>query len=309
LSLPRRVIIDTDPGIDDVVTLALAARSPEINLVAVTTTYGNATLALSTRNAGVVLRLAGRPDVPVLPGADRPLSRPLITAPEIHGPSGVGYAPVDPMVPSSPVPRRGVLLDILDAVPPPVTLVTIGPLTNLASALNWNPALVLDRVRDHIGMFGTIRQRGNVNRWADFNAWSDPEAADIVVRGELPTRMVGLDVTRQMTLAAAEVAALTESSSELARWLAKAMEFRGDACILNDVLPIAEIVTPGVLGFERMGIQVNLDESERRGHTKEGASGPIQVATSVDTTRIRQLLSRVFGRGWCQPHSQRDPHE
>ena len=305
MSLPRRVIIDTDPGIDDVVALALAARSPEINLVAVTTSYGNAPLPLTTRNARLALRLAGRPEVPVLPGADRPLSRALVTAPEIHGASGVGNAPVYPTVPAAPAPQRRGLLQALAAVPYPVTLVTIGPLTNLAAALDEDPTLVRDRVYDHLGMFGSLRERGNVNRWADFNAWSDPEATDAVVRSGLPTRMVGLDVTRQMTVTAAEVAALAASPSRLVRWLASAMQFRGDRCIINDVLAVAEVVIPGLLGFEAKGIRVDLDESERRGHTTEGASEPILVATSVDITRTRQLLARVFGRDWWQSHTHR----
>src|SRR6185436_2370457 len=130
-----RLVIDTDPGIDDVVTLALAARSPELDLIAVTTTYGNATLEATTRNARAILELAGRPDVPVHAGADRPLSRKLVTAPETHGETGVGYAAVPPL---SEVRRAGgeeALTSVLRAIDHPITLVTLGPLTNLARAL------------------------------------------------------------------------------------------------------------------------------------------------------------------------------
>jgi len=145
LSLPQRVIIDTDPGIDDVVALALAARSPEIQLVAVTTSYGNAPLRLTTRNARLALRLAGRPDIPVLPGADRPLARPLATAPEIHGPSGVGNAPVDAAAPAPPAPQRHALLVALAAVPAPVTLVTDQASNPLLQVDNRSRQLVLDK--------------------------------------------------------------------------------------------------------------------------------------------------------------------
>ena len=126
-----------------------------------------------------------------------------------------------------------------------------------------------------------------------------------MVRSGLPTRMVGLDVTRQMTLTAAEVATLTKSRHQLVRWLAMAMQFRGDPCTINDILTVAEIVTPGLLGFEAKGIRIELDESQHRGLTIEGAAEQILVATSVDITRIRQLLARVFGRDWWQPYSQK----
>lgn len=309
----RRVIIDADPGIDDVVAITLAARSPEISLVAVTTTYGNAPLALTTRNARIALMLAGRPDIPVLPGADRPRSRPLATAPETHGKSGIGYASVVPAVPLAPAPHRTVLLDLLDAVPPPVTLVTIGPLTNLAAALEADAPFVLSRVGYHIGMFGSIHERGNANRWADFNAWCDPEAADMVVRSEMPVHMVGLDVTRRMTVTAAEVTALGRSPQELARWLGAALQFyvefhrsqeRLDGCVINDVLTIGDLVAPGMLGFESKDIRIELDETEHRGHTREGGPSSRQVAMSVDTRTMRHLLSRVFGRGWWAQHRQ-----
>ena len=155
---PRRLVIDTDPGIDDIVTLALAVRSPEIEILAITTTYGNAPLTVTTRNARTILRLSARRDIPVFPGADRPRSRTLTTAPETHGTSGVGYAPVAPFAPITVPARPTVLCDVLDTVSRPVTLVTLGPLTNLAAALEKDEALVRRRVARHIGMFGNLRE-------------------------------------------------------------------------------------------------------------------------------------------------------
>ncbi len=306
---PRRVIIDSDPGIDDVVAITLAARSPEINLIAVTTTYGTAPLALTTRNAHLALRLAGRPDIPVLPGADRPRSRIFATAPatETHGESGVGYAPVPPAVPRQPAPQRDVLVELLRRVPPPVTLLTLGPLTNLANALESDRALVTRHVQCHIGMFGALHERGAADRWADFNCWCDPDATERVINSELPTHMVGLDATRQMIVTADEVARLAEAPDALTRWLAAALLFyveshrrmRGlDGCFVHDVLPTAEILGPGTLRFQSRNVLVDLDESERRGHTTEGGTSTIQTAISVDTHRIRRLLTRVFGQGW-----------
>ncbi len=300
------VVIDTDPGIDDVVALALAARSPEIAVVAVTTTYGNAELAATTRNARRLLGLVDRLDVPVRPGADRPLLRPLVTAPETHGPSGVGYAPVP--APTSVRPNPQVLAQVLAEVDRPVTLVTLGPLTNLAHALEQDPDLVRARVTRHIGMFGNISERGNTNRWADFNAWCDPEALQRVLGAGLPTDMVGLDVTRQMALSAIEVEHLAASPEPVAAWLGRALRFyvefhraqeRLDGCVVNDVLPIGALLAPRLLGFTALRLTVDLDEGEHRGHTRRRPDGPtIRVALEVDVGQMRQLLERAFGRGW-----------
>ncbi len=308
---PRRVIIDTDPGIDDIVAITLAARSPEINLIAVTTTYGTAPVALTTRNARIALRIAGRPDIPVLPGAARPRSRHLATAPDTHGESGVGYAPISPTVPQKPAPQTRVLLDLLERVPAPVTLVTLGPLTNLANALGYDRAFVTRHVQCHIGMFGALhergRGRGRADRLADFNAWCDPDATELVINSELPTHMVGLDMTRQMTMTADEVARLSNAPSEMTRWLSAALQFyveshrrtHGlDGCVIHDVLPIGEVVACGTVRFQTKEVVVNLDESEWRGHTTEGRGSAVRAATAVDTDRMRHLLTRVFGQGW-----------
>jgi inosine-uridine nucleoside N-ribohydrolase len=307
----RNVIIDTDPGIDDVVTLALAALSPALNLVAITTTYGNATLSTTTRNARHLVHLCGRQDIVVLPGSDRPILRSLTTAPEVHGNTGVGYAPVPASQPGDAMPNRKVLIDALSRVDRSVTLVTLGPLTNLANALNADEALVHSRVESHIGMFGSMRERGNVNRWADFNAWCDPEAAHRVLSADLSTLMVGLDVTRQMTLNAEEVGAIAASGNPLSEWLGLALRFyieshrrqgRGECCVVNDVLTVAELLAPGVLTRKEFCLTVHLDDDDHRGHTRQIPTGaPTDVAVGVDVPRVRQLLRKVLGAGWPRP--------
>ena len=305
---PVSILIDTDPGIDDVVALSLAARSPELDVAGITTTYGNATLAAATRNARAVLALLEQ-SIPIYPGSDRPLERPLATAPETHGPTGVGYAPVGGEEVVTPNPT--VLLDLLEWSERPVTLVTLGPLTNLAHALSVGPDLVRSRVRRHIGMFGNISERGNTNRWADFNAWADPEAVDIVLRAGLPTVMVGLDVTRRMELSAAEVERISMSTDPLASWLGKALKFyvefhrsqeRLDGCVVHDVLPLGELIQPGLLTLAQLSLAVKLDGGEHRGHTVEDSAGvPTQVALEVDIPLMRALLGQVFGEELQRP--------
>jgi pyrimidine-specific ribonucleoside hydrolase len=299
------LVIDTDPGIDDAVTLALAARSPELEIVAVTTTYGNTALAETTRNARTVLAHAGRPDIPVHPGSEQPTSRPPVTSAAMHGPSGVGYAAVAPAPEVTPDPR--VLLRILGSVTAPVTLLTLGPLTNLAHALDADATAVGRAVGRHIAMLGAFAERGASDRLADFNAWADPEAAQRVLRAGLPTALVPLDVTRRMTLAPDEIIRLAASPDEVTRWLAEALQFSLEAhravrgvigCVVNDVLTLGEVLTPGLLGFEERRIEVDLDEGERRGHTREREDGVrVLVATDVDVDRMRRLLARVFANG------------
>lgn len=299
------IVIDTDPGIDDVVALALAARSPELRIAAVTTTYGNAPLATTTRNARRLLALVGRHDVRVRPGADRPLRRALVTAPETHGPTGVGYADVGPEDPVEP--NAEALLEVLASLDRPVTLVTLGPLTNLAHAIARDSDLVRRRVARHVGMFGNLHERGNTNRWADFNAWCDPEAVAAVFDARLETVMVGLDVTRRMTYSAAEVAAFGASSDPLTRWLGDALRFyvefhrsqeRLDGCVVNDVLPIGELLMPGLLTLAEVSLRVNLESGEERGRTAESADGiPTHVAVAVDVATMRGLMERVWRAG------------
>ncbi len=297
------VVIDTDPGIDDVVTLALAALSPTLRIAAVTTTYGNATLESTTRNAKEVLRLAGRSDIEVMPGSHRPLVKELVTAPEAHGSTGVGNAPVPPAN-RLETPNDNVLADVLAQQPEPVTLVTLGPLTNLARALEHDAATVVHQVRRHVGMFGSIHERGDTNRWADFNAWCDPEATDIVLKAGLDTLMVGLDATRRMLIGALEVKRLTESPNSLVQWLGLALQFsvefhvkhrRQEGCVVNDVLTIGELLAPGLLEVSDLDIAVDLDEGPNRGHTREQSDGSsTKVALDLDLPIMRQLLSRLF---------------
>lgn len=302
------MVIDTDPGIDDAVTLALAARSPKLDLLAVITSYGNAPLHMTTRNAVEVLRLAGRSDIAVLPGSAGPLVRPLVTAPENHGQTGVGYAPVPDIAPSDVQQNSRVLIDVLSAVRTPITLVTLGPLTNLAHALETDGPLVKARVAQHIGSFGTVAERGNANRWADFNAWCDPEATDFVLRAGLNTRMVALDVTRRMTMAASEVWELAKNRDPLLSWLGKALQFyveayrrrtRLDGCVLNDVLPVGELIRPGLLTWDAAFMSVDLDDGEHRGHTRAQPTGiSTRVASDVDINLLRGILDALFGAGW-----------
>ncbi|MDH3495601.1 MAG: nucleoside hydrolase [Gemmatimonadota bacterium] len=302
------VVIDTDPGIDDLVALALAARAPELDLVAVTTTYGNASLADTTCNARHVLRLAGRSDVPVLPGADRALLRPLAVGRASHGPHGRGYA--NGRLDRSTGARLAdpeALLQALTARPPnrATALVTLGPLTNLAHALHRDAPAVRERVRRHVAMAGALDERGAAGRAADFNAWADPEALHTVLAAGLPTMLVPLDVTRQLRIPAHTLDAWRRASDPLVTWLTDALRFAVEVhrarsgfagCHVHDVLAVGALVDARVLDFTERRLKIALSDDADRGKTRVDPGGyPVRVARRVAIPAAHRLLDRVFG--------------
>ena len=302
IALDIPVVIDTDPGIDDTLALLLALNSPELDVRGIAVTYGNTVVENAHRNALEILRRAGK-RLPVGISARRPLVRPLATAHETHGPSGIGDAPV---------PAAGVILDyvkplerLLNDQPGPVTLVTLGPVTGLALALRRDPDVVRAKVGRHLAMIGNLRAAGNTTRYAEFNAWCDPEALAEVLRAELPTELVGLDVTRKFILTGGEIERLGRANDDLARWLFPALQFyhafhrryeQLDGCVINDVLPIAELIAPGVLDFESLQLTVDLEDGDARGRTRVDKNGVrARVATGVHPEIAHRLLTeRVF---------------
>ena len=294
---PRALVIDTDPGIDDTVALFLALQSPELEVRGLAATYGNTTVEHAYRNCIEILRRAGR-RLPVAVSARRPLKRVLATAPETHGLTGLGEASL---------PSAGVILDyvkpldrLLAEQPEPVTLVTLGPVTGLALALRRDAELVREKVARHLAMIGNIKAAGNTTKYSEFNAWCDPEALREVLRAELPTELIGLDVTRQFVLSGAAIARLGQSSDERQQWLHAALRYylafhrereNLDGCVLNDVLPIAELIAPGTLTFEPLRIKVEVEDGENRGRTRIDPEGSkARVATAVRAEVAHRLL-------------------
>jgi len=196
---PFRVIIDTDPGVDDALALLLAMRSPELKIEAITAVAGNVPLDLTLPNALRMVEIAGRADIPVAAGAKAPLVRRLVTAAYAHGENGLGGA-VFPEPKTKPAAQSAAALisEIVRKFPGEVTLLTIGPLTNIATALNADPQLA-GMVRRMVMMGGSL-SGGNITPAAEFNVYVDPEAARIVFQSGIPITMVGLDVTRKTSL-------------------------------------------------------------------------------------------------------------
>ena len=262
-----RLLIDTDPGVDDAFAIALAARSPEVELTALTTVFGNVGLDKTTANALGLLALAGRPDVPVAVGAARPLVFPAPhEADYAHGSDGLsGHASRLPADRPSPVAEGAVsfLARVLAESPEPVTIAPIGPLTNIALLLAAHPEL--KPKIDRLVVMGGGLTGGNTTAAAEFNIWSDPEAAyRVLVEEDVPTLLVPIDLTYRCAVDGAWLTTLRESGP-----LGEALEsfttaYRAhytallgyDSTILHDAVAVAETIKPGILRTERVRITV-----------------------------------------------------
>ena len=197
--MAQRIIIDTDPGQDDAVAILLALASPdELEVLGITAIAGNVPLELTARNARIVCELAGRPDMPVFAGCDRPLRRPLVTAEHVHGKTGLdGPVLPEPTMPLQEQHAVDFLIETLRREPEgSVTLCPLGPLTNIATAFERAPDII-GRVGHIVLMGGAYFEVGNITPAAEFNIYVDPEAAEVVFRSGVPLTVMPLDMTHK----------------------------------------------------------------------------------------------------------------
>ena len=261
---PSRVIIDTDPGVDDALALLLAMRSPELKIEAITAVAGNVPLDLTLPNALRMVEIAGRTDIPVAAGARAPLMRRLVTATYAHGENGLGGA-IFPEPKTKPAAEHAAALigQIVRRFPGEVTLLTIGPLTNIATALNTDPGLA-GMVRSLVMMGGSL-SGGNITPAAEFNIYVDPEAARIVFQSGIPVTMVGLDVTRKTSLTEGHVRQLragqnpvSQAAATIARNAIEHNHERGFAVgpNMHDSLAVGGFLDPSLLQWKEYYVDV-----------------------------------------------------
>lgn len=215
-----RVIIDTDPGVDDALALLLAMRSPELKIEAITAVAGNVPLELSLPNALRMVEISGRTDIPVAAGAKAPLQRRLVTATYAHGENGLGGAVFpEPTIKPVSQPAAELIRQVIRKYPGEVSLIPIGPMTNIATALDLDSELA-GMVRGIVMMGGSL-SGGNITPAAEFNVYVDPEAARIVFQSGIPITMVGLDVTRKTSLTNEHVRVLEAAKNPVSQAAAK----------------------------------------------------------------------------------------
>jgi inosine-uridine nucleoside N-ribohydrolase len=295
------IVLDCDPGHDDAIALLLALASPELDLLAVTTTYGNQTLEKTTANALRVLELADRTEIPVAAGADRPLQRELTVAAHVHGESGLD-GPVLPPARLQPVGQHAVdfLVERVVGSPDPVTLVPTGPLTNVA--------LLLDRIGgenvERIVLMGGAIAEGNMTPAAEFNIWCDPEAAERVFHSGLDVTMIGLDVTHQALLTPA-LAEQLRGTGRIGTFVAELVEFYSvyhretygwEGAPIHDAVAVAHLLEADLVETRHRNVEVELESELCRGRTvvdlwrRTGNEPNVHVAVGVDGEAFVQLL-------------------
>ncbi len=300
-----KIILDCDPGLDDAIALLLAHGSPEIELLAVTTVGGNQTLDKVTRNALAVAAVAGITGVPFAAGCDRPLVRPIRVAGEVHGDSGLGGVQLpDPTFELDP--RHGVDL-IIDTVmthdPGTVTLVPIGPLTNIAMAVRKQPKIV-DRVKEVVLMGGGVHV-GNVSPVAEFNIAVDPEAADIVFGAGWQVTMVGLDLTHQALATDEVVDHIRDVGGPVSKFVLGLLDFYRSAYRhtrglkfppIHDPCAVAYVIDPSVMTTRRAPVHIELTGTRTLGMTVTDLrvdapdDCPTQVAVDLDFEKFWGLV-------------------
>ncbi len=301
------VILDCDPGHDDAIALLLALASPELEVLGVTTVYGNQTLEKTTANALRVLDVVDRHDILVAAGAERPLERELAVAAHVHGESGLD-GPKLPPPGRGPIAQPAVdfMIDRIVGSPVPVTLVPTGPLTNVA--------LLLDRIGgeniERIVLMGGAIGEGNMTPAAEFNIWADPEAADRVVHAGLDVTMIGLDATHR-AVTTPVVQERLRATGTIGGFVADLIDFftvyhretyGWDGAPIHDAVAVAHVLRPGLVTTLERNVEIEVVSELCRGRTvvdrwnRTGRPHNAHVGVDLDTDGFFDLLVERIGR-------------
>ena len=310
--MTRKIIIDTDPGQDDAVAILFALASPELDVLALTVVAGNVPLALTEANARKICELAGRADLPVYAGCDRPLRRAQVTAEHVHGKTGLDGADLPaPTMPLQSAHAVDYLIETLRAAPAgEITLCPLGPLTNIAEALTRAPDIAL-KINEIVLMGGGYFEQGNVTPSAEFNIYVDPEAAKIVFAAGVPLTVIPLDCTHQALTTRARVEAFRALGSPVGEAVAGLTDFferfdkekYGSAgAPLHDPCVIAYLLQPEFFSGRLVNVEIETESALTRGATVADwwrVSGRAPNATfirDVDADGFFALLTERLGR-------------
>jgi purine nucleosidase len=276
--MTSKIIIDTDPGQDDAVAILLALASPdEITVLGITAVAGNVPLALTQKNARIICELAGRPDIPVFAGCERPMVHPLVTAEHVHGKTGLdGIALPDPTMALQDRHAVDFIIDTLRAEPPgSVTLCPLGPLTNIATAFTRAPDIVT-RVKEIVLMGGAYFEVGNITPAAEFNMYVDPQAAEIVFHSGVPLVVMPLDVTHKVLTTRPRIDAIRAIGSPVAHAVASWTDFferfdmakyGAEGAPLHDPCVIAYLLAPALFTGRHINVEIETTSALTRGMT------------------------------------------
>jgi purine nucleosidase len=310
VSPPVKILLDCDPGVDDALTLLHLApliASGEIDLVAVGTVHGNVAPGVGALNALRVLERAGLHDIPVAVGAGRPMAQPVTFASEWHGTDGLGetHLPAPAGRPAE-ISAPDQIVRLAKRHPGELTLLAIGPLTNLGIALLLEPSLP-ELFREVVIMGGAFEHPGNITAHAEANIWHDPEAAELVLAAGWPTTLVPLDVTHATALDGEWLDRLAAGEGEVARFATRVLEFYVTAyhrslgvrgAVIHDALAAMLAIDPSLGEYAERPVRVELRGDRTRGATlwdrrryaDEGDRPPVKVAVRVDVAAFRERL-------------------
>lgn len=301
----NNLIVDCDPGLDDAIALLLAFAT-DLPLIGITTVAGNVPLKLTHSNARKICALAGRPEVPVFAGCPRPLVRPLATAEEVHGATGLQGATLpEPTMPVQSQHGVDFLIEQLLSAAEPITIAALGPLTNLAVALIKCPQ-VRSRIEQLVIMGGSMTQ-GNITPSAEFNMYVDPHAAQVVFAAGIPTVLITLDITHQVLTTPARLEAIRAIDNPVSTAAAGMLAFYGQSDLaryglpggpLHDPCVIAYLLKPDLFTTRSVPVTVETSGEHTVGRTvvdwySEGKS-TIQVAETVDADGFYALLTEAL---------------
>ncbi|MBK8620100.1 MAG: nucleoside hydrolase [Anaerolineales bacterium] len=274
--MPKHIILDTDPGIDDALAILLALASPEIVLDGISAIHGNASTAQVTTNALSILELAKASHVPVYKGCEIPLVQPSLLSPETHGNTGLGYANLSaPQNQARAQHGCDYLIEQIMSHPKEITLVAIGPLTNVALAIRKEPRIV-ENVKEVFIMGGAIRHQGNTTPLAEYNTYVDPHAAHMVFHSGMPMTLTPLDVTYQCIFLKEDLDRLLKIDSPITKFIADStrfyMEFHDeyqkiDGCVINDPMTLALTFMPEICDYENLYVDVDISTGVGLGNT------------------------------------------
>jgi len=303
--MPKRIIIDTDPGIDDALAILLALASPELSLEGLSVVHGNCSLEQATKNGLSILELVNATHIPLARGCELPLVQPSLLAPETHGNTGLGYAKL-PEPRTRPTVQHGCdfLIEKVMSNPGELTLVALGPLTNIAMAIRKEPKFAKS-LKEIIIMGGAIRHEGNTTPLAEFNTYVDPHATHIVFHAGIPATLVPLDVTYQCILTTQDVERLMRIDSPIPKFIkdttAFYMEYHNTyqdikGCIINDPLALALTFAPELCDYQDLPVDVDISGGVSMGKTfadfynYEKKPANMKVALSVRPRHFIELF-------------------
>lgn len=298
-SIPHKIIIDTDPGVDDALAIHMAFADPRIELIGLTTVFGNVHTYQATRNARHLVEMAGL-SVPVAHGAEKPYKQPAKDpAHFIHGDEGLGDLPAPtPKTPADPRRAARFICDMADEHGKDLILCPIGPLTNLAHALDMDPDLP-NKIGSVVIMGGAVTVPGNVNQYAEANIHNDPHAAEKVFAADWNLRVVGLDVTEKILCSSADLESIATGAPKIGGFLRDVSAFyvrfyqearSFDGCCLHDPAALIAITDPHLFTFESNPVRV-IEDGEAAGQTEAvaGAARPaIEYAVDAKFDEVRE---------------------